>query len=399
MLLLLFILLLSNTLFIREGFQDTDTTVSIPPSELTEVEDLEINTKDIQYISCVAFERFDEKNKEKSGTTELLKQAPCWSYFSKTETFTELINDFRKNIKITADKNRNTLKGPCYMIIGRNKNEKKVEGWVYLASVRKNGINTETAEEFRPYHIWIRKLLFSNTFAVDHWLCYNSCNDDLKLTDEQKASIKFTGRSPTFTPGCGCVSNQSCSYYYIPSDISIAPRKKENVSSYSIYTFLPEFFTNVSITLEEPTQLEMDRLPSGSTLFEGCDSKIVSKNRLHAFQIEPNGFAFYDANPSMPFTDTCIQKPNEFTFYDKSKVLKNRYDTSGKTPRLVNEDEDAGIYSIDTSKITNKKILEKQWNIQTSGNSPYELLLDDNGSLKIIDSKGVAQDVKFTKNQ
>lgn len=416
-LILLFILLVRNIIFGRESFQDTGTTEPIPPSELTEteattlteeeagaalteIENIQIDTKNIQYISCAAFERFDEKNEEKSGTTALLNQAPFWFYFSKANTLNELLTDFANNIKTVAGKNKNSLKGPCYMIVGRNKNEKRVEGYVYLPSVNKNGLNTTSIKEYTPYHIWMRKLLFSSSFGVDHWLCYNSCNDDRELTSDQRQVMRLTNRTPGFKGACGCISTTgSCKYYYLPLDISIRPRNIADVSSYSVYTFLPDFFTNLNITIEDPTQLEMDRMKSGSRMFEGCDSKLVSKNRLHAFQIEPDGFAFYDASRSMPFTDTCIQKPTEITFYDNAKVLKKKYNTTGQLPRLVNEDSDVGIYTINTNNDTNNKELVKKWDIDRGPNSPYEFFLDNDGNLKIIDSKGVAQDVTFIKNK
>lgn len=369
-----------------DTFENKINTIPSKPKEVV------IDPLWIKYINCIALERPDEKDTSKRDTVQMLERSPCWSYYTTSTTKDLILRDIIAKCKTISDKNNNTLKGPVYVLLGRNKDDVEVNAWTYLPSIDKNGNIVSSLQDFYSFHNWIRKLLFTNTYTVDHWLCNNDCNIDLTYNKDDI----FAKYIPP-TTYCGCISKSKCNYYYIPKDVSISPRKISDVSSYSVYRLTPELFKAFDITLEAPTQIEMDHFNNGWSMYEGCDNRLVSKNRLHSFEITPNGFGFYEAQQKRPFEDTCYPRPNQLDKENPPKTEKQKFKIIGELPRLINEDNEISISSIIYNPDTKRKELVKEWVIPTTNNAPHTLFLDDTGALKVIDSKGTIIDAKFSR--
>lgn len=345
-------------------------------------EDFEIAESDFTYVSCIALDHPDPKDDSNKYTVETLKRAPCFSYFIEKVTLAETKSAGIARLKEIAANNNNRLKGPAYFVVGRNRDTKKVNAWVYLPSFDKNGQLVGSEEDYYLYHEWVRKLLMSDTFGTNRWLCYNPCDSDYGL----QTTIGYDV-SNNFQPMCGCVSSGPCSFYHIPDGVSIKPRDKSKISSYSAYRIESKAFEAYGVTLDPPTRVDMDRFSNGSTMYAGCDNRLLSKDRKHSLEMEPDGLAFYDANSGAIFEDTCS--------VESGKTQKQKYVVEGKLPRLVNEGDDISIYAIVDNN--GKKLLVKQLTATPGGTNPYTLMLDNTGALKAIDSKGIALDVGFVK--
>ena len=362
------------------------------------------NPTNIEYISCVAFDRANPKSKRDNtntnmDTVQMLERAPFWSLFITGKTKELFLVSITEEIRSLAEGNAGAITGPVYMLLGRNKYLHQTEGWVYIPGMEKDGTSTKP-EKIIMYNNWLRGLLFSKLYAVSDWLCNDACDEDLipiiYKKDKNKNKTTTTEELPISKPECGCISNKACPFYNIPLGFSIKPRNIKNVSSYSIYKIRPIFFTNMGIKIIGNEYLDISKATDGSKLYSGCDSRLLSNNRLFAFEIDNTGAAVYEANKDSPFHESCVMKPGE-EYIDKSKVLKRRFDTSGTLPRLVIQDNDVSITSVINNEKTKRDEFVKQWTVPTDGNNPYTFSIDDNGELKLEDSKGKITFAEFEK--
>lgn len=345
----------------------------------------------VEYLNCIALDHVDPKEESEKYTGDVLKRAPCWSYFSEKSDIEAVFLDVLESCKKIAEKNDNKLKGPVYFVVARNKDTETVNAWVYMPSLDKNGNKITTLQDYYSYHNWVRKLLFTDTFGTKHWLCNNPCDNDLKFS----TLYNQEDINPIFQPACGCVSKDACKFYYIPKDVSIKPRDIKKVSSYSVYRLNEKAFSSHGIILDAPTQIEKDHFNDGSTMYVGCDNRLVSKNGKYSFEVLPDGFALYEATSGNLFDDSCSTLPNELNSDQKKEIRK--YEVKGTMPRMVNENGDISVFSIidNSTEKSDQKLLVKEWTVRLSGNSPHTLMLDDTGALKIIDSQGAISDAVF----
>lgn len=371
-----------------------------------------------EYINCIGLERAS------TGGDDILKRAPCWSYNSKGNT----IEDVVKNIIIACStigiKNGNRIKGPVYFVIGRNRGiikppqpkedrlssiggfarqeesiieiPSKLEAWAYMPSLYKDGSETKTMVDYYSFHSWIRKLMFSGTFGVNHWFCNNPCDIDIYPDKKER---KRLAKSNRFTPSCGCISKDTpCRFYYVPKKTSMGSRKPDKTNTYSVYKIKAEAFSQLGIILDAPVHIDMDSLNSGFTMYSVCDSRLISKNMEYSFELDKTGASFYRAKPGTYIKEGCSDIPNSKESDKNSKILLQKYKTTGVQPRLINTEDDLAIYTIiDNPDEKGKKTIEKEWILKTEGKSPFTIFLDNTGTLKSIDQSGTVYDVMFMK--
>ena len=351
----------------------------------------EKNEPGMEYISCIAFDRPNPKSKKpKTDTMEVLERAPFWSVFMSNTTKTDVITDIMNSVFELANQNGGSLQGPAYMLLGRNKDTKSVDGWLYLPSIGKDG--TLANNTILPvYHGWLRSLLFTKLYAVSDWLCNNPCDMDIKQkeqTDNKVKSKTIEEPQPKSNPECGCISKKECPFYNLPSKFSVKPRNIDKINTYSIYKLTPTFFKTYDILLDKPENLIVDNLASGSIMYEGCDTRLLSENRLYSLEMEKSGLSLYQTDATSPFSENCIPKPDK-EYIDKTKVLKTSYPTTGKLPRLRILDGDISILSVNKNEKTKRDEFMKQWSIATGGDDPYTVILDNNGDIKLRNKNGV----------
>ena len=349
------------------------------------------NLENIEYISCVAFDRAKSKSEQNNSDNEpILERAPFRSLFITAKTKDLILTRIMEAVRSIAEQNSGTITGPVYMLMGRNKQIYQTEAWVYMPGMDKEGAPI-VPEKIVMYNNWLRSLLFSKLYAVSDWLCNDACDEDL-IPKKYKKDDPL----PTSRPECGCISNKACPFYNIPRGFSAKPRNIKNISSYSIYRIKPSFFTGAGITVSGNEYLDISKAMDGSKLYSGCDTRLLSNNRLFAFEIDKNGAGIYGADKDKPFRETCIVKPGEDSI-DKSKVLKSRFDTIGTLSRLNIQGNDISLISVNTNKKTKRKELVKQWTVPTDGNKPYTFSIDDNGELKLEDNIGNSTFAEFEK--
>lgn len=167
-------------------------------------------------------------------------------------------------------------------------------------------------------------------------------------------------------------------------------------NSYSVYKLSIPFFQRASITLEAPYNLLADKKPNNTEMYQGCDTRMLSSNRLHALEIDDTGLGVYETNPGARFGENCIPKPDE-KYVDKNKVLKERYDVTGSMPRLVINTDEIAIQAILTNPTKNTKEWVSQWKVAKGTDDPYSLVLDDNGKVVLVDKNGIRSDAEFVK--
>ena len=362
------------------------------------------NLENIEYISCVAFDRSKSKSEQNNPDNKpILERAPFRSLFITAKTKHLILTRIMEVVRSVADQNSGAITGPVYMLMGRNKQLHQTEAWVYMPGMDKEGAPI-IPEKIIMYNNWLRSLLFSKLYAVSDWLCNDACDEDLKPKEykeikkkkKELKDLKEDEPLPTSRPECGCISNKACPFYNIPRGFSAKPRNIKNISSYSIYKIRPIFFTDMGIKLTGNEYLDISKAADGSKLYSGCDTRLLSNNRLFAFEIDKNGAGVYTTEKNKPFHESCVMKPGEDSI-DKSKVLKNRFDTIGTLPRLNIQGNDISLISVNTNKKTKRKELVKQWTVPTDGNKPYIFSIDDNGELKLEDNIGNSTFAEFEK--
>ncbi len=364
------------------------TTIYVEPEGYRVSSKLNNDPNSIEYISCVAFNLPNPKNKD-TDTTEMMERAPFWSIFVSNKTINAVIDDVTKQLSRLSSQNGGSINGPVYMLIGRNKNKRHIDCRLYLPSISKDGTPVDDAT-IPSYHDWLRRLLFANPYAVSDWLCNNPCNEDL-------APRKHTVKDGLFTyiysdassqPECGCVSSKgNCSFYNLPYKFSASPRNINTIDSYSIYKIKARFFEKAGISLKDPENLVVDNIRNGSMMYEGCDTRLLSENRLFSLEMEPKGMSLYQTDGKHPFSENCIPKPGE-EYVDNAKVLKASYPIVGKLPRLRVNDSDISVLSVEKNRDTKKNEFVKQWYIPTGRDDPYTVFIDNDGNIMLRNKKG-----------
>jgi len=402
-----------------EGFATKSQSKKAPPADIV---------KQIDYVSCIALNRPKDESDTRMTTTRNVGEAPFWSSYVTATTLQDALSIVISRLKSLGESNKGILQGPGYLLVGRNPEKRNVNVWVYLPSIGKDD-KPAPDDMLYMYHGWLRNLLFSSLYAVTDWLCNNACDEDLvplkykkngeylsgtmkkdeteeppKNTTNRKTTGRNTGSTiglsfryiPESDPECGCVSSRACPFGNLPWKFSANPRNMNEISTYSVYKMSIPFFSRANITLQEPYNLLADKAPSGTEMYQGCDVRLLSNNRLHAVEIDKTGIAFYNTIPSAPFRDNCLLKPDE-KYVDTNKVLKERIDITGTMPRLVLNDEEIALQAILKNPDKNQKEWVSQWRIPKGMDDPYTLKLENNGKLVMVDKNGIKSDAVFEK--
>lgn len=367
-------------------------------------------SEDISYISCVAFDRLNKNNKERTDTEPVIERAPFWSQLVTGNNKEKLLYNVLQAVQPLAVANEGVIQGPAYLLLGRNKQTKEPQGWVYLPSMGKDELPVSTVQMYSN-HLWLRGLLFSSVYAVTDWLCNNSCDMDrapLKYTPTgERMSTTTKTYTPTYSPystnlryiptsepDCGCISNKKCPFYNLPWKFSAKPRNMDEINSYSVYKLTPAFFRRAQITMEGSMRLEINRAPNGTKMYEGCETRLLSNNRLYALELDAEGLAVYETKPEAPFHETCVKKPGQSNL-DSEKILRTRYNIDGRLPRLEVNDEVVGISSVNWNPSTRRNEWLQQWSVSTDNKNPYTLYLDDTGEIQLMNKDGQISTAKF----
>ena len=393
---------------------------SKPPADITKL---------IDYVSCTALNRPVDQNDMSMSTIKNLDQAPFWSANITAKTLRDALNRVVSGLRPIGEQNKGKLRGPGYLLVGRNVDTRSVNVRVYLPSVSKDG-KPVPDDMLYKYHSWLRAVLFAGLYAVPDWLCNNACEETLEPLKYDKKGLLMSGTPkgdeappvrqglgarpragtstqnasplspfpyvPVSQPECGCISAKSCPFANLPWKFSVKSRNKSMFNSYSVYKLSIPFFQRANITLEAPYNLLADKKLNGAEMYQGCDTRMLSNNRLHALEIDASGVGIYETNPGARFGESCIPKPEE-KYVDKNKVLKERYDVTGTMPRLVINTDEIAIQAILTNPTKNTKEWVSQWKVEKGTDDPYSLVLEDNGNLLLVDKKGIKTNAEFVK--
>lgn len=395
-----------------EGFATKTQSKKAPPADIM---------KEIDYVSCIALNRPRDEYDTRMSTTRNVDEAPFWSYYVTAKTLRDALNMVVSRLRTLGESNKGTLQGPGYLLVGRNPEKRNVNVWVYLPSIGKDDKPVPN-DMLYMYHGWLRSLLFSSMYAVTDWLCNNACDEDLvpleyknngeylsgtkKETEAEEPPNKSADSNrgslfryfPESVPECGCISSKACPFGNLPWKFSAKPRNMGDISTYSVYKMSIPFFRSANITLQEPYNLLADKVSSGAEMYQGCDTRLLSNNRLHAVEIDASGINFYDTIQNTPFRENCVLKPDE-KYVDTNKVLKERISITGTMPRLVVNDEEIALQAILKNPDKNQKEWVSQWRIPKGTDDPYTLILDNNGKLLMVDKNGTRSNAVFEKVQ
>lgn len=410
---------------------------------------------DIEYMGCAAYKHANPGDPNDTSTVDVLTRDPMYSMYVVGRTRQELLDVVVSNLKKVAGANDSRVVGPVYMLIGRNRDNNNVEGRVYLPSVGKDMREIRAQDEVLANHAWLRDVLFSNIYTTSDWLCNNLC-DTNTIPPKKKilSGYSYEAIDDVSRPECGCVSRGACAFYNVPSGFSAAPHNIKGIVTYSIYRLKPGFFETTGIEFSGQGYIDMSSLLNGSKVYEGCTRRLLSKNRQHAFEITPNGYAYYNAEDGKLFGDSCATRPENDSRYksiydlwtkinnappqarpanrragangyayaydyslarssnkerdmeifkqgevydEKNKELQYIGIINGTQPYLTNEDKDISIHSIVPNPSSGTPEMVRQWNIKTGKNDPFVLFLDDTGVLKVRDKKGAVQSAEFVQ--
>lgn len=357
----------------------------------------------IEYVACTALDRPNPKKPEIKDTTDMLDRAPCWISTVSGSTKKEVLVNTANAIKELYENNKSngSITGPAYMVMGRNRDTDRVEAWLYLPAMSRDGVVLPEKGVIMA-HQWIRDLFFTTTYGVSNWLCNNPCDRDFVQVDNRKLSPLLYGNRyntpsiPTISPECGCISSNACKFN-TPVGFSVPKRSLSSFNTYSIYRIKPSFFTAIEVPFSGLEYINSSILINGSKMHQGCSSRLISPNRRYSFEVTANGAAIYETKNGRTFDEGCITKPYDKSFVDTPKTRTDMYNTTGILPRVVNDGEIISISSIIKNKKTGKKEMVREWNANIGKNTPYMLMLDDDGSLKLLDKKGEITDTSFSR--
>lgn len=314
-----------------------------------------------------------------------------------------------------APDDNHALYGPVFLLVARNRDSNKIDAYMYLPSMRKNGKPWSSYEMLNYNHRWMYLLMYSKLFRVKpgtncfyrtgepDYSTYGYSRHNVDLTNPSLSEyLKNSSNADIGSLMLGCATttseNKCIQSEAVHRAMGIYDSSKNatfNSEKPGEYGYPFVYFRNYKINAKDSrvrdlfnqnsfTGLQLNTIVAGYDTLSGCGNMIISRNYKYFMILEESRLAIYRNLHGEGIISKCNDNidPRKGSFLINSTRFAGKFNT-----RMIIEGAFLKIYS--KVSMDKQEILVLTVNIAKDGAAqPIVLILDDYGRLVVTDKDG-----------